>query len=351
MKTDYGVQTPVAFLVFNRPDTTARVFAEIAKARPKKLLVVADGPRPGHSGDSERCAAVRSIIDKVDWDCEVLKNYSDINLGCKERVSSGLDWVFGTVDRAIVLEDDILPDPTFFRFCDELLERFAEDERVGLICGHNVQDGILRSSYSYYFSHYNDVWGWASWARGWKNYDSGMRLWPIIREQGYLKGLLPRSQSVKHWTNIFQDVYDDKIDTWAWRWKFACWVNNMLAVVPQVNLVSNIGFGPQATHTLDPSHKEVERRRECMRFPLVDPDFVVTNWSADAYTEATHYCISPHFNEDCDRCYYGKMREFYHSNKRLSRIRNLVRMTRHGQFGLIFDKIRNRLWPGRRKAH
>ncbi len=159
MYNEYQVETPVAFLVFNRPDLTARVFAEIAKVRPKKLLVVADGPRPKRPEDSEKCAAVRSIIDQADWDCEVLKNYSDTNLGCRHRVSSGLNWVFDTVDRAIILKDDVLPHPTFFRFCDELLDRYADDERVGAICGCNFQDGMKRGPCSYYFSRYNHVWG------------------------------------------------------------------------------------------------------------------------------------------------------------------------------------------------
>ena len=151
--------TPVAFIIFNRPDTTKRVFAEIAKARPPKLLVIADGPRADHPADVEKCAAVRAIIDGVDWDCEVLKNYSDVNLGCKRRVSSGLDWVFDTVEEAIILEDDCLPHPTFFRFCEEMLEKYRDDKRIAMISGDNLQFGRKRTGYSYYFSRYPHIWG------------------------------------------------------------------------------------------------------------------------------------------------------------------------------------------------
>lgn len=159
---DFQLKTPVAFLIFNRPDTTRRVFAEIAKARPPKLLVVADGPRADHPDDVEKCAAVRAIIDGIDWDCKVLTNYSDINLGCKRRVSSGLDWVFDTVEEAIILEDDCLPHPAFFRFCEEMLNKYRDDKRIAMISGDNFQFGRKRTEYSYYFSRYPHIWGWAS---------------------------------------------------------------------------------------------------------------------------------------------------------------------------------------------
>ena len=139
--SDWQLTTPVAFIIFKRPDTTRKVFEEIRRAKPPKLLVIADGPRPNIVGEAEKCAAARAIIDSVDWECEVLKNYSDENLGCKQRVSSGLDWVFDNVEEAIILEDDCLPHPTFFRFCEELLEKYRDDERVMKIDGTNILSG------------------------------------------------------------------------------------------------------------------------------------------------------------------------------------------------------------------
>jgi len=335
-KTEYQVQTPVAILAFNRPETTERVFTEIAKVKPKKLLIVADGPRPNRHGESQRCAAVRSIIEQVDWDCEVLKNYSDVNLGCKRRVSSGLDWVFGAVDRAIVLEDDVLPHPTFFRFCDELLDRYADDERVGAICGCNFQNGLARSRHSYYFSRYAHVWGWASWSRVWRHYDVGLKLWPLIREEGYLKSLLPDAEMLKYYTDILQDVYEDRIDTWDYQFAFACWINSALAILPQVNLVSNLGFGRGATHTTNPFSKVAGKPTECMTFPLVHPEFVMRHEAADLYTDEEFGLIRrrSNFHQSRYRYYLGKMP---------SNIKHLAHLIRRQKFFMALREIRSYL--------
>ena len=160
----YICKSPVAFLVFNRPETTRRVFAEIAKARPRKLLLVADGPRRQLPDEHARCREVRQIVSGVDWDCEILTNYSEDNLGCVVRVSTGIDWVFTQVEDAIILEDDCLPHPTFFRFCDEMLEMYRVDDRIMTISGDNFQFGRRRWNYSYYFSRYPHIWGWATWS-------------------------------------------------------------------------------------------------------------------------------------------------------------------------------------------
>jgi hypothetical protein len=182
-----SIKTPVAFIIFNRPQTTEAVFAEIARARPRQLLVIADGARTDHPDDSEKCSAARAVINRVNWDCDVSTNYAETNLGCKQRVSSGLDWVFGLVEKAIILEDDCLPEPTFFHFCQELLERYCDDWRVMHISGDNFQLGHRRSSDSYYFSRYSHVWGWATWQRAWKFYDVEMKLWPDFRDRNWLR--------------------------------------------------------------------------------------------------------------------------------------------------------------------
>src|SRR5687767_13684909 len=164
-------RTPVALLVFNRPQATARVFEAVARARPPRLLVVADGPRADRPDDGELCHQTRAIIERVDWPCEVMKDYSDTNLGCRKRVSSGLDWVFSNVADAIILEDDCLPEPSFFPFCEELLERYRDDERVAMIRAGNFLEGRRVASTSYYFSRWFHIWGWATWARAWKHND------------------------------------------------------------------------------------------------------------------------------------------------------------------------------------
>ncbi|KHG41634.1 MAG: glycosyltransferase family 2 protein [Aphanizomenon flos-aquae KM1D3_PB] len=285
------MKTPVAFIIFNRPDTTKRVFEAIRQAQPPKLLVIADGPRADRPGEAEKCAAARAIIEGVDWECEVLTNYSNVNLGCKLRVSSGLDWVFSQVEEAIVLEDDCLPHPTFFPFCEELLERYREDTRIAVISGQNVQFGRKRTDYSYYFSRYNHCWGWASWRRAWENFDYDMKLWPFIRDNGWLKDILKDDASVKYWTKIFQDVYDGKINSWAFRWTLSCWLHNQLSVLSNVNLISNIGFGEEGTNTKQSASIFSNMSTDNLEFPLNHPQFMIQDTNADEITQKTLYFV------------------------------------------------------------
>ena len=278
--------TPVALIIFNRPDTTERVFEEIRRARPPKLLVVADGPRADMPGEAERCTAARAIIDGVDWDCEVLTNYSDVNLGCKLRPTTGLDWVFDTVPEAIIFEDDCLPDPTFFRFCDELLEKYRDDSRVAMISGNNFQYGRRRTPYSYYFSRYTHTWGWASWSRAWRNFDATIGQWPEIRDGGWLEDILGCPGPARYWTDIFERVYmGELVDVWDYQWLLACWAQGALTVLPNVNLISNIGFDERATHTIGKSRFS-DMPTEPVHFPLSHPPFIVRDGLADGHTEA-----------------------------------------------------------------
>jgi len=297
----WQLKTPVAFLIFNRPDTTARVFAEIARAKPPKLLVVADGPRPDRPGEAEKCAAARAIIEQADWPCEVLTNYSEVNLGCKRRVSSGLDWVFSSVEEVIILEGDCLPHPTFFRFCEELLDKYRDDERVMMISGNNFQFGRKRTEYSYYFSRYTHIWGWATWRRAWQYYDVNMELWPEIRDGGWLRDWLGNKNSARYWETILEKVYRGEIDTWDYGWTFACWIQNALTILPSVNLVSNIGFDPEATHTTGHS-KFANMKTEPMKFPLSHPPYVLRDSVADSITEEEIFVTSSIFRSLFRRC-------------------------------------------------
>lgn len=276
-----GLNTPVAFLIFNRPDTTELVFREIARARPRKLLVVADGARPDRAGEAEKCAAARAIIERVDWDCEVLKNYSDINLGCKKRVSSGLDWVFETVEEAIVLEDDCLPSHSFFPFCEELLERYRHDSRVMQICGSNFLKGWKRNEYSYYFSNYGPIWGWASWRRAWKFYDVEMKLWPELKEKRLYEDFCINPEEAEQRQRIYDKVFSGELDTWDYQWGFAKLINSGLSITPHANLISNIGFGADATHTSSDDNQYGELERMALEFPLSHPVFVLRDRPSD----------------------------------------------------------------------
>ena len=282
---DFQLTTPVALLIFNRPDTTARVFEAIRQAKPPKLLVVADGPRADKPDDIEKCKAARAIVEGVDWDCEVLKNYSDLNLGCGKRPATGITWVFEQVEEAIIFEDDCVPHPTFFQFCEELLEYYRNDERIMVISGNNFQFGRSCTDYSYYFSRYNHIWGWASWRRAWKYFDYDLKLWPKIRKEDWITSILENRKVVKYWTKNFQRTYEGDPTVWDYRWTFACWIQNGLTILPNVNLVSNIGFGEDATHTIASKSRVANLPVKEMNFPLKHPPFLLRHVEADDFTD------------------------------------------------------------------
>ena len=276
----WKLATPVAFLIFNRPQTTRAVFERIREARPPQLLVIADGPRASRPQEPERCAAARAVVDSVDWPCAVETNFSETNLGCRDRVASGIDWVFSRVPEAIILEDDCLPHPSFFRFCQELLERYRSDERVGMISGSNLQGGRRRGDGSYYFSKYAWIWGWATWRRAWAHYDRSAAAWPEFLGSGALEAFVEAAERV-YWERAFAGVHSGRIDTWDYQWTLASWCQNMLSIVANHNLISNIGFGPDATHTLW-QRPYTNLATEAVPFPLSHPRFVLANRDADA---------------------------------------------------------------------
>ena len=282
--SDYQLKTPVALVIFNRPDTTARVFAEVAKAKPPKLLIIGDGPRLHRSDDAEKVAACRAIVEQVNWDCEVLTNYSEINLGCGKRPASGFDWLFQQVSEAIILEDDCLPHQSFFRYCDELLEHYRDDLRIAVIGGSNFQFGYRRNEDSYYFSRYIYPCGWASWRDRWQsNYDFSMSSWPVIRDEGRIPDIFSDPEEVRYWTHFFNLVHDGKIkNCWDYQWMYACYIRGGMSVIPNTNLISNIGYGPDGTHTIEDSDELANMPTEEMRFPLRHPLGRIANSELDA---------------------------------------------------------------------
>lgn len=277
------LKTPVAIFIFNRPETTERVFTEVARVKPTMLLVVADGPRPGFGGESQRCLAARAIVNRIDWPCEILTNYADTNMGCRLRVSSGLDWVFENVDEAIILEDDCVPNPTFFRFCGELLDIYRNNCRVMHISGDNFQYGRKRGNDSYYFSRYPHVWGWATWRRAWRHYDVNMRLWTSARDKSVYLDSFRTEGERRFWRETWDAVSAGRVDTWDYQWVFACVAHGGMAVMPNLNLVSNIGFGPGSTHTTTAGPGASLPTKD-LSFPLRHPIIVATDDEADQFT-------------------------------------------------------------------
>lgn len=298
------LETPVAFIIFNRPDLTARVFQAIAEAQPKKLLVVADGPR--FPEEAEKCREARAVIDKVDWDCEVLTNYSEANLGCKRRVSSGLDWVFSQVEEAIILEDDCLPQPTFFPYCEELLRRYRDNSQITVITGSNLELNypILDS---YQFSRYGYIWGWATWRRAWDQYDIDMKRWPSLRDTPWLHGLFGDKDVVEFWKAIFDRVAAGEIDTWDYQWIFSCWAADGIAVQPCVNLISNLGFGTGATHTTEVTDVANLPTFE-MPFPIRHPVKIELDTAADLVTSKRFFSTKRQPLDGLRACFHNVLR-------------------------------------------
>jgi len=275
------MKTAVAFIVFKRPDVTRQVLAAIRAARPPILFVIADGPREGRTGEAEKCAEVRRVIEAgIDWPCEVVRIYAEENLGCARRVSSGLEEVFRRVEEAIILEDDCLPDPTFFPFCETLLDYYRTDERVAQIAGCNFfPESFKDVTGSYCFSRYPHCWGWATWRRAWRHYDHTMRSWKTEREAGW-KLRVERASERLVWAACFDAVSREALDSWAYRWTAAMWARGAWSVTPAQNLVTNLGFDRDATHTVGGIWGN--RKRAAMRFPLIHPAEMKRHEAADA---------------------------------------------------------------------
>ena len=281
--------TPIALIVFNRPQLTSQVYDQVRAVRPRRLLVVADGPRPNRPEDPKLCQATRNIVSSTDWTCELSKNFAEENLGNRRRLSSGLNWVFDQCPEAIILEDDCVPSPSFFSFCSKMLTHYREDNRIMHVSGQNLQSGNRRGKGSYVFSKYSLSWGWASWRRAWQYYDVGLSAWPSARQEGWLASILDDPLEIAYWTEIFDKTYRGVIDTWDYQWLFACWCQNGLSIQPNENLVRNIGIGPDATN-LKEGHRALgipaRELNECLH-----PAAIFQHREADRFTFKEYIAI------------------------------------------------------------
>jgi len=257
-----ALNKPIVWLIFDRRRQAERVFREIARQRPRHLLVVGDGPRPDDPESARRVEETRDLLNAIDWECDLRVNFAETNLGCKQRVYSGLTWAFKQFESLIVLEDDCLPHPDFFRFCECLLDRYHNEPGVWAISGDNFQAGNSRSASSYYFSRYPHCWGWASWRRSWRQLDLQLRAWPGLGRKWLLKKFRREgTESEKiakaaadYWGQIFDAQFAEQTDSWAYPWTFSAFLQEGLTALPDRNLVSNIGFDDAATHTSSAEH-------------------------------------------------------------------------------------------------
>ncbi|MDB5018482.1 MAG: hypothetical protein JWQ84_3314 [Mucilaginibacter sp.] len=249
-KVPYQTTSAVLFVIFNRPDTTRRVFDQIKAAEPKRLYVAADAPRKDHLHDIVLCREAREIATAIDWNCELKTLFRDENAGCRDGVSDAINWFFDQEEEGIILEDDCLPANSFFKFCDVLLEKYRHDTRIRHITGCNLQLGKKWGEYSYYFSNRIHVWGWASWKRAWNDYDKDLIKYNEEEITNKMKNIYDDALVVESWVNIFKEVKAGKINSWAYPLDFVNFFNNGLVIIPNENLISNIGFSSNATHTI-----------------------------------------------------------------------------------------------------
>lgn len=291
--TNPKLHTPVLFLVFNRLDTTKQVFEAIRQAKSPRLYIAADGHRTDHNGEAEKVQAVRDyVMESIDWNCEVKTLFRKKNLGCRDAVSSAIDWFFEYESEGIILEDDCLADLSFFRYCEELLLLYRDDERIMAISGNYFHGDAYQPKHSYFFSRYPHCWGWATWRRAWEYYDRDMTQWPEMRDSEWLLTVGNGSRDFqRYWNRIFDTAYAKKVDSWAYRWTFSCWSQSGLTILPARNLVRNIGFGENATHTRNSNSRLSKFSLEFLNFPLSHPSNMVRDYKMDEWTDTNYFKI------------------------------------------------------------
>ncbi len=279
----YEVQSPILFLIFNRKEETQILFNAIRDVRPKKLYVAADGPRENEN-DILACHETKLILKKIDWDCELITLFRKENLGCGKAVSRAITWFFENENEGIILEDDCLPNRDFFRFCDSMLEKYRFDNRIGHICGSNFQDGKKIGDGDYYFSHVHNIWGWATWKRVWSSYDFEMTFLQKAQKVDFLSSIYPKMSIKRHLNNEFESTQKKLIDTWDYQYVFLNLVNGYLSIVPNNNMISNIGFGSNATHTFDMKSPYANVKSITLNEIIRSPSIIVPNLQADEYS-------------------------------------------------------------------
>ncbi len=301
--SDYRCNTPVLLIFFNRPESFAQVFEKVRQASPRTLILAQDGPR--HEADKPGIAACRAIAENINWECNVIKEYSDVNLGCGMRPKSAVDRALELFERVIILEDDCIPSPTFFPYCEELLERYKDDERIIYISGLNHFETWDCGEYDYFFTKGAAIWGWATWRRAWKkHYDYYVKgihdpyLLSLYRQQlgnDYIYGrLLP---SLKR-ANLSASN-GEQLSYWDVQWGFAKYTQNMVGIVPRCNQICNIGVGEASTHAQKlRTNRYIKYKNSVfiptyeLPMPLRHPDFCANDTE---YQRLVHHCASGNF--------------------------------------------------------
>ena len=294
-------KTPIVFLTFNRPHLTQRVFEEIRKRRPQKLFWVADGPRTHVPEDKEKCAQVRALSEKIDWDCEIFRDFSDRNLGLRKRVSSGISRAFQKIEKAIILEDDCLPTEDFFYFCEQILEKYQGNPRVMAVSGNHFLPDTFPLAAPYYFLRIPLIWGWATWRRAWKFYpENDVDIKKLLKLTSNSISFSCRAERAFFKTKI-KAILSGHLDTWDYLWSVILKKNKGLCACPSSNLVANIGFGSDASNCFGEA-KAIFSRTRALTLPLQiqNPIKIETDIQKDLYI-FRNYIVIPLWQRIKDR--------------------------------------------------
>lgn len=302
--------TPVVIMAFNRPDLLAILIEKLKLIKPKKVYAICDGARLNKPDETHKVEVVRKLLESLPWSHDLIKIFADQNLGCKQRISSGLTEVFKYEESAIILEDDCIPHPSFFPFVQELLIKYRDNDRIGIISGSNQIENQTKINESYFFSKYSFIWGWATWSRTWKDYDVSMSAWNEVCTSDFLKQIFPTNhRAQKHWYRNFELTAKNQIDTWDHQLTFTNWLHKRINIVPQKNMISNIGFRSDGTHTTKPS-RYAELPVSETRFPLIHPSpragfSVQTQTQTHTQTQAQLFLTNQILDEQIERTVFS----------------------------------------------
>lgn len=283
------MKIPILILLFNRPKFTRRLISKLKEIKPTTIYINIDGPRKNNSKDKIFQSEITEIIKQINWTLDIKINFSKVNKGCRKSVREAIDWVLSIENHVIILEDDCIPSNIFFKFCDKMLDKYKNNNRVKAITGNNFQKKKIGES-DYYFSKYAHCWGWATWRRSWKNYDDKMYFWNDFKSSKEWNLLHNNKLEEKYWRKKFDLTYNRKIDSWAYVWLASIWFNNGLTITPNQNLVKNIGFDINSTHTfgLDTKKYSMDAQEGYIDFNN-HPKNITANTDADLFTFNNHY--------------------------------------------------------------
>ena len=333
--TRYNI--PVLIMAFNRANITQEIFNAVKKVKPKQLFMFVDGPRATKLGEDKQCEEVRNIIKQVDWDCEIKTLFLEKNAGIQGVMSGptqALNWFFENVEMGIVLEDDCLPDPSFWPYMEEMLNKYKDDERVMHISGNNFQYGIKRgadNNASYYFSIYPSSWGWATWKRAWKHFDPKLKTFPQFRDENKIARMTEEKDTQKVWLETFRKEYYGEWKTWDYEWVYAIWSQGGLSIIPNVNLIKNIGFGEQATFNFSTEHEYANMPTENI-LPITHPKEIKPNIEADRFVFETTFLYKKPLKRKIEDFIFRKL------SRRTKDIIKFIPETIHTMRGQMFFK-------------